>query len=308
MARAMELVVNPAAGAGRAAKLIEPARRALEREGWKVTVHRCGSRTGLRETVKLLAREGAEVVGVMGGDGTFHDAVDALREGSAVMNAPKTALAQLPAGTGGDLAARTFGLPNDIDEVARWLARAEPEPFDVGLLERDGGEVSLFANIASCGVSGRVDELVSRGPKWLGGKAAYLAASARAIAGWRGQAVTVSVDGTKVFEGKVHFVAVCNGRAFGGGMIVAPDARCDDGLFDVVVAEDIGLGGVATTFPKLYKGTHLGEKGVTFARGRAARVETRERDVLLDVDGEASGAAPATFTALPGALRVLRAR
>lgn len=311
MAKELELVVNPAAGGGKAARCIEPARRALEREGWAVTVHRCASRSVLRETVKNLGKElsgSSSVLAIMGGDGTFHDAVDTLTHGGETSDAQNVTLAVFPAGTGGDLAARTLGIPSGVDAIAQWLSRAEPMAFDLGRVEPAGMAPSVFANIASAGISGRVDALVSGGPAWLSGKAAYLAASVRAIAGWKSQAVTVTVDGEKIFDGRVHFVAACNGRAFGGGMIIAPNARCDDGLFEVVIAEDTGLAGVLQTMPKLYSGTHLGARGVIITRGSSVTVDTHDPDVMLDVDGEAMGKAPVVFTVLPRALRLLQRR
>ncbi|MBK8697496.1 MAG: hypothetical protein IPN17_35890 [Deltaproteobacteria bacterium] len=199
--------MNPAAGGGRAGRLLGEYSRALGAEGFEVTVHRTGGKRQLEETVRTLVEQGAPRVAVMGGDGTFHDAMNALlRADGSVMPSAKTAFAVIPAGTGSDLGARALHIPDGARELARWLAAATPRPFDLGLLEyldREGERSKmLFTNIASCGISGRVDELVGAGPKWLSGKASYMFATVRAIAGWRHCPMRVRVDGGADLRGQ----------------------------------------------------------------------------------------------------------
>lgn len=310
--RALDLVVNPAAGGGRSGRVLGEFSRALGAAGFEVTVHRTGGRAHLAETVRGLVDRRAPLVGVMGGDGTFHDAMNALlRDDGSLAPSDATAFAVIPAGTGSDLAARGLGIPAGADDLARWLAGATAKPFDLGRLEyldRGGARATmLFTNIASCGISGRVDELVGAGPRWLTGKASYLVATGRAIAGWRHVPLRVRVDGEAIYEGKAMTFAVCNGRSFGGGMIIAPDADPSDGLFDVVGLGDMSVGDLLKNFPKIYAGTHLGAPKVTSGRGAVVDIESTQGDVPLDIDGEAPGFLPARFTALPGAVRVLRA-
>ena len=310
--QSLELVVNPAAGGGRAGRVLGEYARALGAEGFDVTVHRTGGKRQLGETIRSLVERGAPRVGVMGGDGTFHDAMNALHvaDGS-VLPTGDTVFAVIPAGTGSDLAARGLGVPGEPAALARWLAGASPRAFDLGRLEyldRGGARASmLFTNIASCGISGRVDELVADGPRWLSGKASYLVATGRAIAGWRHRPMRVRVDGEVIYEGKAMAFAVCNGRSFGGGMLMAPHADSTDGVFEVVGLGDMGLGDVLQHLPKVYRGTHLDVPKVIHGRGRVVEIESTHDDVPLDIDGEPPGTLPATFTALPGAVRVLRA-
>ena len=310
--RSLDLVVNPAAGGGRAGRLLGEYSRALRAEGFEVTEHRTGGKGQLVEAMRSLVEGGAPRVAVMGGDGTFHDAMNALlRDDGTVMPTGETVFAVVPAGTGSDLGARALAVPSGSKELARWLAAATPRPFDLGrldYLDREGKRATmLFTNIASCGISGRVDELVAAGPRWLTGKASYMVATGRAIAGWHHRPMRVRVDGALVYEGKAMTFAVCNGRAFGGGMIMAPDADQSDGLFEVVGLGDLGLADVIQNFPKIYKGTHLGEPKVISSRGKVIEIESTDGDVPLDIDGETPGTLPARMTALPGAVRVLRA-
>ncbi len=309
--REIELLVNPAAGGGRSGRLLGDMTRELARAGFSVNIHRTAGRAGLVDLTRRLVKNGAPLVGVMGGDGTFHDAVNALLNGDGtVLDASATTFAVLPAGTGGDLAARTLAMPTAPAAIADWLVRAVPSPLDVGRLEyvthAGAPATTLFVNIASCGMSGRVDELVASGPRWLTGKAAYFVASSRALVGWRHKRVRVEVDGAVVFDAPALTVAVANGKAFGGGMRVAPDADPADGLLDVVVLGDLPLVELAKVSRTLYEGTHIGSKNVHTARGRVVKIHADDA-VLLDVDGETPGRIPGTFTALPGALTLLRA-
>lgn len=313
MGREIELLVNPAAGGGRAGRLLGEFTRELSAQGFTATVHRTAGRAALVDLARTLVREGAPLVGVMGGDGTFHDAIGGLLGADGeLLDASRTTFAAIPAGTGGDLAARTLGIPKEPRAIAAWIARARPTPFDLGRLSftthAGAPGVTLFTNIASCGMSGRVDELVATGPRWLTGKAAYFVASTRALVGWRHKALRVEVDGETLYEGRALTVAVANGRAFGGGMMVAPMADAGDGLLEVVILGDLPLVELATISRTLYDGTHLGSKNVHVGRGRTVTiVGTDGSPVLLDVDGETPGRLPGTFTVLPGALSLLRA-
>ncbi len=114
------------------------------------------------------------------------------------------------------------------------------------------------------------------------------------------------LDGGPAKEGKIYNVAVANGRYFGGGMKVAPDAALDDGWFDVITLGDFGFSDLLLRGLDIYSGKHLRNPKVTVHRAR--RVEATPVDgaaeVLLDVDGEAPGRLPATFELLAGALQV----
>ncbi len=308
--REIELLVNPAAGGGRSGRMLGEMTRELTRAGFAVTVHRTGAPGQIGLLAGELAKRGAPLVGVMGGDGSFHDAVNGLLGADGTLDtASGTTFAVVPAGTGGDFAARTLGIPSGAAAVADWLAAARPVRMDLGQLRftHHGGQPAtrLFVNIASCGISGRVDALVAGGPRWLAGRAAYFLASLRAMAGWRNQRVRVKVDGAVLYEGPALTVAVANGRSFGGGMLVAPDADHRDGALDVVVLGDLTRAQQVILSRSLYAGTHTTARDVYVARGQEVDVETAEPDVLLDVDGETPGRAPASFRVLPGALSLL---
>ena len=118
------------------------------------------------------------------------------------------------------------------------------------------------------------------------------------------------MDGELLCEGDLVLAAASNGCYFGGGMRAAPDARLDDGLFDVQWIGDLSRAQLLARLPRLYRGTHLGVAGVRCARGRVVELEmlapgSAAEAIPIEVDGEQLGALPARFELLPGAVSVV---
>lgn len=307
--KSIDVVVNPRAGAGRAARLVGDLVRELARHGFDVEVHRTERPGHGGVIVRKLIDGGARRIAIMGGDGSFHEAAQGLLDRDGAIDAKDVAIALVPAGTGGDLK-KTLGVPDDPAEVARFIAEATPRPMDLGRLDHrthDGALARrLFVNIASFGVGGLVDKLVNEGPKWLGGKATFFLGTLRASFAYKNVAVRVTCDDELFFEGPAYAISVANGRYFGGGMQIAPSADLFDGLFDVIALGDMNRVQSTLLATKIYKGTHLSEPRVSHTRAKVVRAEvTGVEDCLLDVDGEAPGKLDATFTVEHRAVSVL---
>lgn len=262
---------------------------------------------GPRDAERLAreaVRAGVDRVVSAGGDGTLHEVVSGIL---AAGLGDRAEIGLLPLGTGGDFA-RTAGIPLDLDAAAVRIAETEPRPVDAGRVryrDRQGREqTTFFLNVASLGVSGLVTELVERAPKLLGGRVAFLAGTLRALARYRPVPVALRLDGALLHDGPLVLAAAANGRAFGGGMQIAPDARLDDGLLDVVVVPAFSRLRLLRELPRIYRGTHLAVEGVRFARGRRLEAKAEPGAALLEVDGEPLGAAPASVELLPGAIRL----
>jgi len=139
----------------------------------------------------------------------------------------------------------------------------------------------------------------------LGGKLSFAAAALQSALTFEKPSVRVSLDGGAESRLTVANFCVANARYFGGGMKIAPTAKLDDGLFDVVAVGDVSAAKILANSYRLYLGTHLGMGEVNHARARtvSARAASGE-EVKLEVDGELVGRLPAEFEILPGALRV----
>jgi diacylglycerol kinase family enzyme len=144
--------------------------------------------------------------------------------------------------------------------------------------------------------------------KALGGKATFFYALVRVFLEWQNTEVSVELGGSDGGEmirrnARMHDVIVANGQWHGGAMWLAPEARPDDGLFDVVLIGDITKRDFATTAPKIYKGTYLEHPKVELLRSGTVAVDARGR-LPIELDGEQVGTTPARFEIVPGALRV----
>jgi len=257
----------------------------------------------------VLAREalrgGAERIVAIGGDGTINEVVNGFFE-NGVAIAPDASFGVIPFGTGGDFR-KTFKLPTEIVDAAAVIAANERTKIDVGRLEyttmAGAPATRMFVNIASFGVSGVVDRLVNESGKKLG-RLSFMLATARATWSYKNQRVQLVLDGKDRVEATINTVAVANGRYFGGGMMVAPNAEPDDGQFDVVAIGDLGFSELVTSGRRLFKGTHLAMDKVTVRRARVIEAEGIDPGsvIELDVDGENPGKLPARFELVPAAL------
>jgi YegS/Rv2252/BmrU family lipid kinase len=247
-------------------------------------------------------RAGIERVIVAGGDGTLSEVVTGLL--SAQLG-DYAVIGLLPLGTASDFA-RGLGQPPDVDAAIERLAAGRTSRVDAGRVTHrsdEGQEVTgYFANIASFGLSGVVDELVNRATKVFGGRMSYMIGTVRAVARYRSDPVSISVDGELVFDGPLSVGAVANGPYFGGGMRVAPNARIDDGVFDWVIVPGMSRSSLLRKIPLLYSGAHLRDPQILHGRGQMVEARAMNGPVRIDVDGESLGALPARFELLPGAI------
>jgi diacylglycerol kinase (ATP) len=231
---------------------------------------------------------------VVGGDGTVNEVVNAVAE-------TETEIAVLPCGTGQDLM-RSQGIPSVFDEAVRVALDGETRTIDLGRVEIAGGS-RYFANVGSAGMSGAVARRANAMTKRLGGKGTFFYELTREFLAWQNTQVTVELDDGVRREGAMHDVIVANGRWHGGGMKLAPDARQDDGLFDVVLIGDVNKLDFLTTAPKLYSGKYLAHPKVELLRSATVSVAAGE-PLPLEVDGEPIGTTPARFEVVPAALRL----
>lgn len=287
------LVVTNAAAGSTDDERVDSALAVL-RESSDVRVESCSDPDDLG---RILAGRGGRTPVLMGGDGSVHTAVAALRgRGELSADLP---LGLIPLGTGNDLA-RTLGIPLDPAEAARALLTARPRALDL-IVDDAGG---LVVNVVHLGVGAEAAERAGALKDKLG-KAAYAVGGVLAGATTTGWGLRVEVDGAALeTDGPVLMVGIANGRTIGGGAELAPDAIPDDGLLDVVVATSTGplarLGfGVA-----MREGEHVERDDVLSARGRTVTVSGEA--FPLNADGELDGPVSArTWTVEPAAWSLL---
>jgi diacylglycerol kinase (ATP) len=293
-------LVNPASGNGATGKRWpELAHRAaqLGLEGTTLFSERPGH---LIDLAAQAARDGAELVVSVGGDGTLNEVVNGLVRAGA-----STELATIPLGTGMDFV-RTYKIPTRFEDAVRTALAGTTRTIDVGRVsyrEWGGAEGErYFANVGSVGMSAAVAQRANGMSKALGGKATFFYALVRVFFEWENTVVSVQLDDERR-EARLHDVIVANGKWHGGAMMLAPEAQPDDGLFDVVLIGDVTKRDFVTTAPKIYKGTYLSHPKVELMRSRTVVVEAPER-LPIELDGEQVGTTPARFEIVPAAVRV----
>ena len=303
------LVVNPRSGGGRTGKVWSEMLPAIERALGPVEVlqtERGGHGIDLAEEAALA---GAELVVAVGGDGTFNEVA-----GGLMLANKGTRIGMIAQGTGGDFR-KSLGLEHRLDKYLEAIASKKERPLDVGLLSYTAADGATrerhFVNITSAGMGGLVDKYVADASRAAGGKAAYFGASLKALVNAvRGHlrcAVTLEGE-TRTVKLSSIMIAVCNGQYFGSGMHVAPMAKVDDGVFEVVSMDAPSKLGFALRSGRIYKGEHLKDETTTHFRASKIELALENADAadrfLLDVDGEPLGRMPLTIELLPGAVEV----
>lgn len=254
---------------------------------------------------RAAIKNGYECIVAVGGDGTINEVVNGFFEDGKAIN-PQAALGVLPRGTGGDFR-KTFDWDLDSEAAIRRLNTPDTRPLDVGLLEYRAHDGSTrrryFANICSFGVSGLVDKEVNTTSKAFGGTVSFMLGSLKALSKYQDQKVRVSFDDQPAEALAVTTLSVANGKYFGGGMKVAPDADVSDGIFDVTVWSGYGLSDFVIKSKGVYSGAHVNWKGTRRLRAKKVHAESDEH-VLIDCDGEQPGALPCTMSILASAIRL----
>ena len=281
------LIVNPMAGRCRGQAAADVAAEVFRDLGWQVTMRPTEGAGDAERLAREATGEGFDAILGCGGDGTLSQVLTGLLDSGVPGGA-------VPAGTGNDLC-RCIGLSGDPAEAARQLVAGAPANVD--LLEVDGGR-RWAINIAGVGFDARVAARVNRRTRMTGGLLAYLSAVAGELVRHRPTQVRITVDDER-WEGPALLVAAANGRSYGAGMMIAPEARVDDGLMDVVLVRHMGRARFVASFPHVMRGTHLALPEVTAWRARELTVETLEPSPLL-VDGDLQGETPTTIRVAPG--------
>ena len=311
------VLFNPAARGGRNAAMRPALEAALRDAGVEATIHETAAPGDAERRARELGRAGATVVAA-GGDGTIHEVVNGL-PGEATFGV-------LPLGTGNDFA-HALGVADALPEAARQLAAAPVVAVDLGRVrwtDGRGDHERRFSNCLGAGFDAHVAALASE-TKWLGGRAAYLAAVLRTLWAWRTPSVRVrsrslapaasgaaagapdEAGDALAFEGPLFLCEVGNGHSVGGGFHLTPDAVPHDGLLDVCLVRHLPTRRALRLLPRTFSGAHVGAAEVAMARGPGLALDVEGAGVALQADGEilSLDATRLRVDVLPGVLRAL---
>ncbi len=301
--RRVAVVVNPNSGSGRTRLGWRRLEQALKEHLGDYTLLQTTGPGDATTITRNALEQGFECIVSAGGDGTHFEVVNGFFQNDKPIN-PDASMGILPFGTGSDLP-RTLQVPRGPGSV-EILAHGTPIEADVGRAEVTTAEgervVRYFLSTVHMGIGSVTAEIVNRRSKLFGGFLSFYSGVLSARFAYDVTPMTITMPDRAVKETCLD-VIVANGRFDAGGMHVAPQARLDDGAFDVYVIGNTGTIGTIMNIPRMYRGTHETHPKVT--RYRANRVEvTSDSPILSAMDGEVMGNLPATYTILPGALRL----
>jgi diacylglycerol kinase (ATP) len=306
------------------AKLAWPLVRAkLITAGIQFDVHQTVTAGDATGRTRAALNAGCELIAVVGGDGTLSEAAEGFFEPFTSDAFPKTinpsaCLAVLPAGTGDDfargLAGRRFQIEPWIDLLVGHLLQRETE--STKLVDVLAGASNNYThrfvclNASTMGIGGETASRVSAQGKLIrnfSGGARFMVGAAGALMKWRERRVRITVDNVEMIDGPANLVAVANGLYAGGGMMLSPDARPDDGKLDVVSVSGLSRVEVMREMTRIHSGGHVANPKVRVQQGTEVKIETFDEDdaLLIEADGNLRGRTPVEFKVMPRALRVI---
>ena len=298
-----QIIINPESDKGRTGKrwkLIKEALRSI------FTEYRCDfteKPCHATEISRSAILDGAELIVGIGGDGTMNEIANGFFENDRILN-PDTALGVVPSGTGSDLS-RSLRIPQSFRNALELITQVSSHAIDAGKVTfcDHTGKVCerMFLNISDFGIGGEVVRHMNL-KKMERKKGSYLRSTLSTFLHYRNKRLRIKIDGEDLPEDEYMIGAIANGQVFGKGMKAAPDAKLDDGLFDVLLVKGMKLVEFLRTVRRLYSGTHLPHPRIDLVRCRSVEVASvfdLDQEVFIEVDGEQVGKIPARFEILP---------
>lgn len=285
----LTFIVNPAAGNGFALKIEKQVKEEMERRLLECRFLHTSSPNHATELACEAAKQD-DCTGVIaiGGDGTAYEVACGLMNTGVPMGI-------IPAGTGNDFI-KTVNIPKKPMDALDFILSHDPRPVDVG-----GLNDRLFLNVCGTGFDVTVLDYTLKARKYCRGLLPYLIGLIRGIAHYKPVYVRFTADG-HTEEREVLICSIANGRYFGGGIAICPEARADDGLLDLVIAEHQPRWKLPFLVPTLLMGGI--DKFSFTTHKRCKTVELYSKGMRLNADGEVSNIDEAKFKILQGALKL----
>jgi len=251
-------------------------------------------------------KAGYKTIMSVGGDGTMNEVVNGFFENGQPIS-EDSVLVVFSRGTGCDFI-RTLDIKKGIEDLLAILDRKQVKQVDVGRVNFLGTAGKMvtryFMNVADIGIGAETANRVNKHSKLLKGLLSFALGAVTTIILYKNKDFEVIIDGEAVLSERMNSVIIANGKYFGGGMKVAPEALIDDGVFDIIILGDLSKPELIKSFPLIYDGKHLSHPKLKFYRGSKVKVKSGGKG-LIEVDGEIPGSDDAEFEILPKALNIL---
>ncbi len=283
------MIVNPSAGGGKAGRALAEVQAALTRLGLDHHAEHTRSLDHARELTRRAAGVGETAV-AFGGDGLVGAIAGELSGGDGVLGV-------LPGGRGNDFA-RAVGIAREPTAACEVLRSGVVRPLDLGQVGS-----RTFVGIASCGFDSTANRIANE-TRLVRGRLVYVYGALRALAGWKPATFTVELDGGELRMVRGYTIAAANAKAYGGGMMMAPDASLEDGLLEIVIVGDAPRLRFLALLPTVFNGAHVRQPNVEVIRSSSVRISA-SREFTMYADGDPIAELPATVRARPAAVRTI---
>lgn len=300
--RALFFIVNPRAGTGiRVFSAVASRLRALDVPHFAAVTTAAGDATKLAQ---LACREDFRAIVAVGGDGTINEVVNGLLRADGAVD-DRLPIGVIPRGTAQGFA-RGLNVPLTPAAAVERLLAGREKRIDVGRIRFEDGSMRLFLNVLGVGFDAAVAQRAQEVRPAVASLPAHVLGFASALAAYRNSEISLVLDGeeTPSFKARCNLVLAANGPYYATGMRLAPDARMDDGLLDVVIVGDIRKLDLLRNLPRLLAGSPVEHGEVTWRRARRIKLGSVE-GALMQADGEVVGHLPAEVDLLPSALRLI---
>jgi diacylglycerol kinase (ATP) len=301
------VIANPNAANGKVLKHLTEISEKIKSIFGNIDVKKTQHPGHATEIVRESLKNGIEKIIILGGDGSINEAVNGFFDDKGNLLNKTSTLSILPVGTGNDFC-RTIGLfkLNDIDK----FKNASTKEVDVGLLKytNDNGVVSsrYFINAMSLGCSGHIAQTINNKSKSLGPKLTYFLGTIKGMMEYKNKLISMKLDDEHDRKLNINTLVVGNARYWAGSMKISPYSIIDDGLLDVVIAENISLKDFLLEGRKIYKGTHLENDKLKWVRAKKIQIEltNQEDEIFAEADGEQMGKVPLSIEVIPKAIKI----
>ena len=290
------VIVNPTAGAGNTIKKWPKIKLYLEKIGLDFDYSLTESHGHAIKLSKLAARKGYKMLVSVGGDGTISEVAQGLYEEERLKS---VMIGVISTGTGADYI-RTIGIPSNYFDACRLLLKPKTRSVDVGIIEFANNYKRLFVNFAGLGFATDVVKATSQAYKTTGPTTSYLLGLLSTLISYCNKEVSIKIDG-HIQKRKIVTVLIGNGKYAGGGMKTTPDADTQDGLFDVLIVDDMTKLDLLLSLPMIYKGTHLSHPKVFVKKVKEIEIFTDQK-ACVQVDGDIVGETPVRLYVHPAAM------
>lgn len=302
----MYIIVNPASANKATAREWPAYKKALSDAGFEFEAVMTEYPGHASELSRQALKMGYKTIVSVGGDGTMNEVANGFFEKGSLIDG-NSRLVVFSRGTGCDFI-KTLGINKGIEDFLAILQRNRERQIDVGRLsffDAEGNKsVRYFLNVADIGIGAETADRVNKHSKRFSGFLSFMLGTISTVFMYENKNFEVIIDDKIILNEIISSVVVANGKYFGGGMMVAPDAMPDDGVFDIIILGNLSKPDIIKSFPLIYKGKHMSHPKLKYYRGSRVKVTSSGRG-LIEVDGEIPGRADAMFELIPKAMKIL---